>query len=224
MTRKSLLSGLAGAALLLSACATAPKQPQTWDGLDLVAQKRFDAVYLKPDANLARYTEIMLDPLQVSFDRNWDPRAGTATLREVDTGRIKQALADEFQKVFAAALTADGKYRLVTEAGPETLHITPQIIDLYINAPDMSMQTAGRVRSYTVDPGRMTLTAEFRDGASDTLLARIVDKKQGMDSGYLQITNSVTNLADARRAMTQWARAIREGLDTARTMAPAAGG
>jgi hypothetical protein len=45
-----------------------------------------------------------------------------------------------------------------------------------------------------------------------------------MESSTLQITNSVTNIADARRAMKQWATAIRAGLDAARAMTPAAGG
>lgn len=215
---------LAGATLLLAACGAAPTPRATWDGLELYPQKKFDAVYVKPHASFARYTEILLDPLQVSFDKNWDPRAGSISLREVDTAHIKRVLAEEFRKVFEETLAADGKYRIVTEAGPATLHVVPAIVDLYINAPDMTMQTAGRVRSYTVDPGRMTLAADFRDGGSDTLLARVVDRKQGMESTYLQIANSVTNIADARRAMKQWATAIREALDTARSMAPAPGG
>lgn len=209
--------------LLLSACATVPKPAETWEGLELYPQKKFDAVYLRPHADLARYTEIMLDPLEVSFDRNWDPNPASAGLQRVDTERIKRALADEFRKVFTEVLSADGKYRIVTESGPRTLHITPEIIDLYINAPDVSLSTAGSVRMYTVEPGRMTLAAEFRDGASGTLLARVIDRREGMDRGYLQITNAVTNLADARRVMSRWARTIREGLDTAHAMAGAAG-
>lgn len=224
MIQKSVLWGLACITLLLGACATVPKQPQTWEGLDLYPQKRFDAVYLKPNASFARYTEILIDPLEVSFDKNWDPGSRSVTLGRVDTGEIKQALAEEFRKVFEETLAADGRYRIVGTAGPSTLRIVPAIVDLYINAPDASLQTAGRVRSYTVDPGRMTLAAQFHDGESGTLLARVVDRKQGTDSGEFQITNRITNIADARRAMKQWATAIRAALDTARAMAPAPGG
>ncbi len=221
MRRLDVFVGAAAMALLLAACATTPPA-RTWEGLELFPQKKFDAVYVKPGATLARYTEIMLDPLEVSFDRNWDPNAGSPGFRRVDTERIKQALAAEFRKVFTETLAADGKYRIVTASGPDTLHITPRIVDLYINAPDTSLTTAGRVRTYTVDPGRMTLAAEFRDGDSDTLLARVVDRRQGMEHGQFQITNAVTNLADARRVMTQWAKAIREGLASARALAGAA--
>jgi len=212
---------IAGAVLLLGACATSNTHPPTWEGLALVAQKRFDAVYLKPDADFTRYTGILMDPLEVSFDRNWDPRAGTSSLRQADTERIRRALADEFSKVFERTLTADGRLRLVTEAGPHTLHLQPEIVDLYINAPDMSLQSSGRVVAYTVDPGRMTLVANFRDGATGTLLARVVDEKQGMESSQLQVTNVVTNTADARRALQQWANSIRDGLDAVKSMARA---
>ncbi|MGE0581989.1 MAG: DUF3313 family protein [Steroidobacteraceae bacterium] len=214
---------LMGAALLLAACATTPVPRQTWDGLEPYPQKKLDAVYVRPQADFARYPEILLDPLQVSFDRNWDPGSGSVSLRDVDTAHIKQVLAAEFRKVFEEAFSAGGRYRIVTAAGPGTLRISPAIVDLYINAPDRSMQTAGRVRSYTVDPGRMTLTADFRDGESGTLLARVVDRKQGVERGYFEITNSVTNVADARRAMKQWANAIRAGLDEAGTRPPTAG-
>lgn len=216
-----VLTALACTALLLGACATTTSESPTWEGLDLVKQKRFDAVYLKPDADFARYSEILLDPLEVSFDRNWDPRAGSTSLRRADTEQIQRALADEFRKVFERTLTADGRFRLVNVAGPATLHIQPAIVDLYINAPDTSMQTAGRVVTYTVDPGRMTLAANFRDGTTGALLARVVDEKEGMERGYLQITNVVTNTADARQAMQQWANAVRDGLVALKTMAPA---
>lgn len=212
---------IAGAVLLLGACATSTSHPPAWEGLELVAQKRFDAVYLKPDANFARYTAILMDPLEVSFDRNWDPRPDTSSLRRADTERIQRALAEEFGKVFERTLAADGRFRWVTAAGPHTLHLQPAIVDLYINAPDTSLQTSARVVAYAVDPGRMTLVANFRDGATGTLLARVVDEKQGMESSHLQVTNVVTNTADARRALQQWANAIRDGLYAVQSMAPA---
>jgi hypothetical protein len=214
---------LAGVVLLLAACAATPsRQQQAWGELVLYPQQRFDAVYVRPQASLAPYTEILLDPLQVSFDRNWDPRAGSVSLRDVDTARIKRVLAEEFRKVFEETLAADGKFRIVDAAGSATLHLSPAIIDLYINAPDASLATAGRVRSYTVDPGHMTLTLDIRDGASDTLLAHVIDRKEGVERSDLQVANSVTNTADARRVMKQWARAIREALDAARTLVPPA--
>lgn len=208
------------AALLLVACATPQAQP-TWDGLNLYPQKKVDAVYMKPGASFSGYTEIMIDPLVVSFDKNWDPRADRASLRVADTDGIKEYLAQTFREIFAETLAADGHFRVVDQAGPQTLRIVPAIADLYINAPDTSMQTAGRVTTYAFDPGRMTLVAEVRDAATGTPLVRIVDKVQGIDSGFLQVTNSVTNASDARRAIQRWANLFRDGLENVRTMPPA---
>lgn len=217
LTRRTSLAVVGAVLCSIAFTAVAAKDPDTWEGLNLSPQKRFDAVYLKPGATFGDYTEIMLEPLQVSFDRNWDPKPSSRSLHKADTAKIKQQLADEFRKVFEETLQAEGKFKIVTEAGPNTLRIAPQIVDLYINAPDLSMQQVGRVTTYTLDPGKMTLEAEFRDAPTGTLLARVVDRKQGVDRGYFQITNSVTNLADARRALKQWATAVREGLDSLRT-------
>src|SRR5436190_1305918 len=59
-----LLGGAAPAAL-------AAKPPATWDGLTLVKSKRFDAVYLAPDADFSSYRKVMLDPTEVAFRKNW---------------------------------------------------------------------------------------------------------------------------------------------------------
>lgn len=217
MRARSVLMLVASLAMCTAAMA---KPPATWDGLDLRKQKKVDAVYVRAGADFSGYTEIMIEPLHVSFDKNWDPRADRSSLRVADTDGIKEFLAKTFQETFAETLTADGHFRVVDQAGPQTLQIVPAIADLYINAPDTSMQTAGRVTTYAFDPGRMTLVMEIRDAATGTSLARVVDKVQGMDSGFLQVTNSVTNASDARRAIQRWAKLFRDALENARTLPP----
>jgi len=59
----------------------------------------------------------------------------------------------------------------------------------------------------------MTLVAELRDSVTGELLARVVDTQRGRQTGTLSFTNSVTNTADARRAIGIWATALRQGLD-----------
>ena len=75
--------------------------------------------------------------------------------------------------------------------------------------------SAGRSRTYTTSAGHMTLVAELRDSVTGKLMARAVDSVQGRNTGSFQITSSVTNLADARTALSKWARVLREGLDDA---------
>src|ERR1700754_4471229 len=47
--------------------------PDSWDGMPRVKRPGLDAVYLRQGASLAKYKKVMLDPVEVSFDKNWDP-------------------------------------------------------------------------------------------------------------------------------------------------------
>jgi hypothetical protein len=211
--RKVLPLMLAMGAVVLSGCASTGAVTE-WDGLVRQPNTRLNAVFVKPDAQVVAYRSVMLDPVQVSFDSNWDPNRGTrsmsARLNADDIAAIKGDLAELFREIFRDEL-ARGGYQLVDQPGPETLRVTPAIINLFINAPDTS--APGRTRTYTADSGRMTLVVELRDSETGTLLARAVDTQTGRSAGMWTITNRVTNTADARRAIGVWASALRRGLD-----------
>jgi hypothetical protein len=211
--RKVLPLVLAVGAVVLSGCASTDAVTE-WDGLVRQPNTRLNAVFVKPDAQIVAYRSVMIDPVQVSFDSNWDPNRGTrsmsARLNADDIAAIKGDLAELFREIFRDEL-ARGGYQLVDQPGPETLRVTPAIINLFINAPDVS--APGRTRTYTADSGRMTLVVELRDSETGTLLARAVDTQTGRGAGVWTITNRVTNTADARRAIGVWASALRRGLD-----------
>ena len=101
--------------------------------------------------------------------------------------------------------------KLVDEVGPDTLRVTAAIVDLFVTAPNT--MTAGRSRTYTANTGRMTLVAELRDSVTGEILARVVDAQSGRSAGTWMATSSVTNNADARRAIGIWATALRRSLD-----------
>jgi len=194
--------------------ATAAEPPQEWDGLQLTPSKRVSRLYLRPGASLKGYKHVRLAPLQVAFDKNWDPnasRVGSSRLTQEDFERIKKALADEFAKVWAKDL-ADAGYDVVTEGGDDVLDVTPFVIDLYIAAPDKP--TAGRSRTYTADPGRMTLVAELRDSDTGQILARAIDARQSSWSTF-QISSSVSNMAAANQMISRWASALVDALNAA---------
>lgn len=211
--RKVLPLMLAAGALVLAGCASTNSVAE-WDGLVRQPNTRLNAVFVKPDAQIVAYRSVMLDPLQVSFDSNWDPNRGTRSmssrLNTDDIAAIKSDLAELFREIFRAEL-ARGGYQLVDQPGPETLRVTPAIINLFITAPDTS--APGRTRTYSADSGRMTLVVELRDSETGTLLARAVDTQTGRGAGMWTITNRVTNTADARRAIGVWASSLRRGLD-----------
>jgi hypothetical protein len=212
---KALL-GVTGALLLLAGCATTSTSgPQEWDGLKRQPSRNADQLFVHPDANLGPVTTVMLDPSVVSFDRNWDPNRSTRSLSrrisQSDMDRIKSEVARMLDTTFASALTQAG-YKVVTTPEPDALRISPAIVNLYINAPDT--MSAGRSTTMVMDAGSMTLVAEFRDAYSSKLLARAVDTRQGTNFGTMQVSNSVTNSAEAQRAITAWANALVRGLDS----------
>jgi hypothetical protein len=202
-------------ALASAGCATTQRGPAEWDGLVRQPGTRLDAVFVKPDAEIPAYRNILLKPAEVRFARNWDPnrggRSAVGRLNASDMAAIQADLATMLHDIFREELTSGG-YELVNEAGPDTLIAIPAIVDLYITAPDT--MTAGRSRTYTANSGRMTLVLELRDSVTGEVLARVVDTRSGRNSGMMQITNRVTNSADARRAIRTWAQALRGGLDS----------
>lgn len=192
--------------------------PAEWDGMKRVERAGLDAVYLREGVSLAKYKKVILDPVDVSFDRNWDPkRTGSliAGNNRVDTQRIRTDLAKMAHDVTRRELERKNGYPLVEEAGDDVLRVRAQIVDLYINAPDT--RTPGE-RSYVVNAGEMTLVADLYDSATNALIGHVIDRKRGLDNGpwNFQIANSVTNAAEADRILSIWARKLRDALDKAR--------
>jgi hypothetical protein len=64
------------------------------------------------------------------------------------------------------------------------------------------------------------LFLELLDGTTGDIIARAIDKIRDNSSGTLQWSNSVSNKAEADRAMQRWAKLLRQGLDEARAVKP----
>jgi len=210
-----LLAVLAGT--FLAGCASTGPTPATeWDGLVRQPNARLGAVFVRPDAQaeIGAFRSVIIDPVAISFASSFDPGRGSRSLaRRLDSDdllAIKEGLAGLFLEIFREELAAGG-YQLVDAAGPDTLQVSAAIIDLFITAPDTPV--AGRTRTYTANTGRMTLVMELRDSVTGEILARAVDTRTGRGGGTWNITNRVTNTADARHAIRVWATALREGLD-----------
>jgi uncharacterized protein DUF3313 len=200
-----------------SASASEREMPrETWEGLKLVKRPGLDTVYLRDGASLGKYRRVMLDPVEVSFDKNWDPRRGPGISGEVDPQEIRQNLSKLAREVFRRELEKKGGYALVDAPGDDVLRVRAQIVDLYINAPEP--KSASPTRVYVLHAGEMTLVAELHDSVTNTLLARVIDRERGLERGLneLQIANRVTNTAEADRIISNWARRLKTALDNAR--------
>ena len=212
--------GLGMALVMGIAGETAAREatPAEWDGMKRVERAGLDAVYLREGVSLAKYKKVMLDPVEVSFDKNWDPkRTGSfiAGNNRVDTQRIRTDLAKLARDVTKRELERKNGYPLVEDVGEDVLRIRAQIVDLYINAPDT--MTPGE-RSYVVSAGEMTLVADLYDSATNALIGHVIDRRRGLENGPrdFQIANRVTNTAEADRILSLWASRLRGALDQAR--------
>jgi len=209
---------LSAAAALVSAIATdalGDDKPfcVNEEGLVRVGIEGIQQVYARPGTRLSGYTKIMLDPINVSFRRDWDPRPGGQSVSSTEKQAIRDRLARELRDAFTRELERSGRYRVVSAPGTDVLRIQADVRDLYINAPDVPR--AADIHTYTVSAGEMTLVAELRDAPSGDLIARVVDHRRDPDSPWFELTTRVENVAAARRAAEYWARALREQLDTA---------
>jgi hypothetical protein len=218
----AMTRGLAAALLLICATASA-EDTGHWDGLVEVKPKRLDAAFLLPGADFRSYTKIMMDPVEVAFEKNWardyNREAATASQRldQADLERISQAARDAFTEVFTEEYRKAG-LELVTAPGTDVLRLRPGVVDLHIVAPDT--MSSSRSRTYTMEAGYATLFLEVRDATTGALLGRALDKRETRNTGRVQISNSVTNLADFKALFRQWATISVKGFEELRAHSP----
>lgn len=209
---------------LTAACASSqkPELPQVdSDGLELVKSSRHSAAYVDPDADFSEYKRVTIAEVEVAFKKNWlrDQNQDRASLSrrvtQEDADKIKAALAEEFSRIFTEELEAGG-YEVVDFEGFENsaqdlLLLAPAIVDLDVTAPDT--MSPGRSRTFAASAGSMTLYLEFHDSVTGALLGRAVDAQSLDTSTTVQISNSVTNKADADRMLRRWAKKLVAALD-----------
>jgi hypothetical protein len=207
--------------LCLGATANTPASAQTtvhdvlsYDGLEKTQIKGIDLAYVRPGASLAGYKKVMIEPVQVSFAKNWNPKVtGSAfPLNQSQRDAIRDGTAKIVYDAFAKELQGGG-YAVVSQAGPDVLGIKPYIINLHVTAPDV--KTAGRSRVYVRSAGQATLVAEIDDSETGQAIARVMDTRDAANNGFLMASSGVMNRAEADRMATAWAKVLRTSLEKA---------
>jgi Protein of unknown function (DUF3313) len=194
------------------------------EGLQRTEVRGLDVVFVSPGATLEGFTKVQLEPVSVTFRRNWERQAvaGTRTrVRAEDVQRIRAQLATLVEATVRDELERGG-YVLVDDAGEDVLTVQMAVVNLNINAPDLP--TPGRVNVYTTSVGEMSLVASLSDSSSGELLVRVFDRRVGRTSMQPEFTTRADNVMQARIAARAWAQALRRALDGARTMTPAQAG
>ncbi len=205
---------------LLVASAPAVAAPQSWDGLVEVNSPRMDVAFLAPGADFRPFGKVMLDKPEVAFRQNWlrDVNRGTrgaARVTQADADRILAAVASDTTDIFAEEFRRGG-YEVVTAPGPDVLRLRTGVVDLVVNAPDVS--TAGRSRTFTANAGEATMVIEARESQGNGLMARALDRRE--TRRIAGQANRVTNTADFRALARDWARIAVRRLDDLKAISP----
>lgn len=186
LKRATVLPGL-GSLLLLAACASYDSHGQS---------------------GLSQYGKVMVDPVTVSLDENWQP-VETGSRIEVTAAeleRTRDGIAQVFDEAFRDRLASDG-VQLVDEAGPGVLRITPKLVDVRLNAPLEMRDLPTDV--YVRDVGDFTLKAVFRDSASGEILLEL-EEREPVRHDLVRRASPVFTRAELGRIFDSWARMIRE--------------
>jgi len=203
-------------AMTASALAAKDIPQTTHDGLELVKDTKLRVVYMAPGASLSQYKRVALLDCYVAFKKNWqrdhnsDVIGLEGRISDKDMEKIKNKVAAEFNKVFTKELETKGGYQIVDTTGEDVLIVRPAIINLDVNAPDT--MSAGMTRTFTASAGQMTLYIELYDSVTNAIIARAIDPQADRGFGTFQISNSVTNTADADRIIRKWADILRSHL------------
>jgi len=219
----ALLTSLLAMVLAQNVCAKDQEWPEvTEDGLHRVHDSKLALVYVEPGADLSFYQRVNLMDATVAFKKNWerDQRSRSAsklsTSSRVNMKKIKQQLADEFAVVFTEKLQSGG-YEVVDETADDVLLVRPAIINLDINAPQVT--AFGSTTSYVRSAGEMTLYVELYDSVTGDLLAKAMDRRSDRSDNSQIYTwaNSHTNASAAKRILDGWAQVLLDALIEARS-------
>ena len=223
---KYLMTLLVASAFACAPFGAAQADPQagesnawTEGGLQKVAVKGLDVVYARPGATLAAYTKVMLAPISVSFHKDWAKTVKVGTNRQIspsDQQRIRDKLAKLVHEEVVKELSSGG-YQLVTSPGDDVLGVEMAVVNLYVRAPANLTGQSGK-DFYAVTAGEMSLVTELRDSSSGDVIARAFDNFRATEYSNPERITRVDNEAEARSAAMQWAKALRAGLDRAKTI------
>ena len=209
------------ASLLLGACSGVSTAPEiSHDGLRLQANSAMSGtVYAREGVDLTLYDKFTVDNCSVAFRKNWQrdqnnsSRSLNDDVSDADMNKIRTTLATLCDEQFSNVLSDAPAYTVVAGDAVDaaTLMLKPSIVNLDIAAPDV--QSSSLTRSYTTEAGEMTLFLEVADASTGEILYRVIDRRRETNTGQLQWSNSVTNLSDARRALSYWGKSLRKALD-----------
>jgi hypothetical protein len=211
-----VLGGLLAVATTEAAEAAMPAQDaraeaaSSTEALPPIAARGLDQAFARPGAILAPNRAILLKPVRVSFKQGWERGAAIPTgtrLRSRELHTIKADVAKVVRARVARELQLGG-YALAEAPGADVLELDVQVVDLYLNAPDLP--TISPVDTYATYFGELTLVGTLRDSSTGDILMHVSDRTVGREFAVARLTTQSDNLHEIGSAAGNWGRALRQ--------------
>ena len=188
---------LCGAAIGGAAFAAEPQAANQamGEGLVAVESRNLDELYLRPNADLAAYRKVLIEPVRAEVRRDWQKnlnytRNVSRWVGPDDAKRIAADAAASLENILAETYKARG-YEIAAAAEPGVLRLSASIADLYVNAPDR--YSPWTVKTFTRDAGQATLVLEARDAVTGALLARVMHHGIAREISRINTAGDVSN-------------------------------
>lgn len=186
-----------------------------WAGLEAVEMRGIDYAAVDPLTDFGGYTQVMVDPVVVSFPEGWAPLKPASAFKptEADLRQLGEQVGEAVQERFEATLGSGQRLALTDSPGPGVLRIQARLVDVRLNAPDFP--TPARIEQFARSAGEWTLVAELVDSGSGAVVGRLVDHWVDPEERYMRRMTRVENTQALRRAAEAWAMAVRRHLEVA---------
>ena len=178
-------------------------------GLQLISSDNFKEVYLRPDHDFSAYDSIFILHPEIEFERGWQASQNIADPRRVtdrDIQRIKRIMSAEIRDIVTEELVKGTDYKVTQNPAARSLTLKPQIVDLYITAPNAAEPYQVTVLSQSA--GKMTIVLEISDTTTKELLLRIMDKAYARDFPDFRTQESVRNRNESSLVLRAWAQSL----------------
>jgi hypothetical protein len=198
-------------------------------GADELVQKKgaYAATWVRPDADITRYTKLAVWEPEFSFREGGKTSVGTTSamlsgdsgpfaIRDEDRERFKKLVSD----TFVAELASSKVFEVVGEVGPGTLIVRAGFLDITSNVPP----NASRYNIHLASVGEASIVFELIDANTGVIQARAGERRQiqpemRMRGVNVAPTNSATVWTEVERFAREQARTLREALEKAKQKA-----
>lgn len=193
-----------------------PGAEPTEDGLYPLDPSIIGAAWVRPDADLSRYTRVFEMPTGVQFrdvpDRWHNSRSiESADAFFVDEGRKKQMRA-LFRESFDEALSGVQSFELTDELGRDVVLVQGFLTDVISGVPPYIPGSAITNIRWAWEA---SIVLEIRDAMSDTILARTAERRRIDGPLDATLTSALTP-----RIVNDWSRLLVTRLEELRSFYP----